>query len=308
MAQASNDIQKERFQILFNSIAGKMKYSTGAEVADALLVGKSRVTAFNIQALGKIYANRHKNFKKLKEDFKSLEDGIGEYKKWRDLLAEAEARNASVSKIKKFRKKKEEAKVALSNMLEDKNWIKGKRIKRYQKFISKFDFGGHKKDRDFVLKTLEKYLEKISKTEFDMHVLEEGNGVHELRREIRWFLMEAKVLNGTLYFRKNTQACPIEQYQNLPQRPIASSKYATINLSPLEKNPCLISQCLFLALVKKVGEYGDLKDQIEADLNLQDVLTDETPEKYKPTLEKLYHELKNSQVLDVLADEIYSCR
>jgi hypothetical protein len=192
--------------------------------------------------------------------------------------------------------------------LEERKWVKGQRLAKYRKFLKEYDFRSSKSDQKYILKFLEKALRKISNTDFDMHVLEEGNGVHELRREMRWFLIETKVLNGAIHFKKDSSICPINEYQNLPMQPIANSKYATINKSPLEKRSCLISQCLFLALVEKVGQYGDLKDEIESDLHLQDVLTDETPSQYIDELESLYDELKSSQVLDVLADQLQSCR
>ena len=59
-----------------------------------------------------------------------------------------------------------------------------------------------------MAKRLGNQLSRIARTEFDLSKLEEGNGLHELRRELRWFLIEVQVLNGLVQF-KPGRRCPI---------------------------------------------------------------------------------------------------
>ena len=302
----SNEAPLARFESSLKPLEKFLLTTLPQEAADNLIDGKSRIYTFDLQSLGKIYSNEHKTFRKLRFDFKRLEDGIGEYKKWRDILTEAQNRGVSASKLKKLEIKMLAGKEKLIELLQKDEWIEAEKIQRYRKFLSKFDFGSYKEDKENVLKFLIKALKRISQTEFDMGILEHGNGLHELRRELRWFLIETKVLNGLVAYKTPNQ-CSIDMYSSLPNQPIARSKYAILFSSPLEIKPCFISKCLFLALVQKVDQFGDYKDQIESDLNLQDVLTDETPEEYIDDLNKLYKELKSSKVLKELSTELQSC-
>lgn len=303
----AGEAQIARFEKWLTPLEKSLLTESAEEAADNLIVGKARVLTFNLQALGKLYGGEDKKFSKFKKDFKELEDGIGEYKKWRDILEEAQDRGASSSKIQKLKKKMEAGKGTLVKLLDKEDWVEAKKIKKYRKFLKKYEFGSYKKDKKIVLNLLIDDLEKIAGTEFDMTILEHGNGLHELRREIRWYLIKAKVLNGLVQYNDNPGVCSIEKYAKLPFQPIANSKYAVLYKSALEKSPCLISKCLFLALVQKVDQFGDFKDQIESDLNLQDILTDDTPVKYIDELNKLYDEMKETQVLEAMAGELKSC-
>lgn len=307
LSLSAGEAQIERFEKWLAPLEKSLLTDSPEEAADNLIVGKARVLTFNLQALGKLYGDENKKFTKFKKDFKEIEDGIGEYKKWRDILEEAQARGASASQLKKLQKKMEAGKYALVKLLDKENWVKAKKIKKYRKFLNQYEFGSYKKDKQFVLGLLIDTLEKLAVTEFDMSILEHGNGLHELRREIRWYLIDAKVLNGLIRYNDTPEVCSISRYSKLHSQPIASSKYAVLYKSPLEKSPCLISQCLFLAIVQKVDQFGDYKDQIESDLNLQDVLTDKTPTKYIDELNKLYDEMKETRIFEEMAGELKSC-
>lgn len=303
----SNEVPMARFEKSFIPLEKSLLSSDSSLVAENLIIGKSRIYTFQLQALGKLYSKKNKLFKNLKADFKSLEDGIGEYKKWKDIFVEAQARGVSASKLKKIQKNMDAGKLSLIKLLKKQEWVEAKKIQKYRKALSSYDFGNSKADKEFVLKFMVKALDNIADTEFDMGILEHGNGLHELRRELRWLLIEAQVLNGLIIYNKYPQICSIERFSQLPFLPIAQSKYAQLVRTSNDVKPCEISKCLFLALVLKVEEFGDLKDQIESDLNLQDILTDETPEKYKELLDAHYSELKSTGVLGELAAELKSC-
>jgi hypothetical protein len=302
-------IQFNRFSPWFSIIEKDLgKTESASRAAGYLLRGSSRIAAFNLQALGKIYNDNDGKFKDLRKDFKNLEDAIGEYNKWANILLEAEKRQKNKSTIKALKKKTAKAKKELQNLLLEDGWLKGNKLKFYSDFVEDFDFGSYEEDKNFVINHFDDSLTKLSQTEFEMTVLEEGNGVHELRRELRWIAIKARVLGGLFQFKDDANSCPIQDFKNLVNKPVAVSKYAKLPTSELEINPCKISQCLFLGLVEKVNQIGDLKDQIEADLNLSKDHSDKTPAKYLSELNRYYAEIHRTGLLDQLRSELISCK
>jgi hypothetical protein len=283
------------------------KQESSKQAAKSLLTGNLRVSAFNLQALGKIYESQDEEFQNIRKNFKQLEDGIGEAKKWSDLLAEGKVREVSKERLQKLESNYKKAVKELEEMLEDSGWIGSSKLSEMKSFLAAFDFGSYKQDKQFVVGQLIEDLDKLQETEFSMKVLEEGDGVHELRRELRWISIKKQVVNGLIAFKKDTQQCPISEYQSLVDSPLASSKYAILSSSAGERYPCRISQCLYLALVEKINQFGDMKDKIEADLNLVGENDDKTPKKFLPELNRLYRELKSSEVLPSLSSELSQC-
>lgn len=84
---------KARFEVWLRVLEKTLASSRNpAEVAEALLSDDNRIAAFNLQALGKIYTPQKNTFSKLvRQSFKDLEDGIGEYDKWKKSVRKVEA-------------------------------------------------------------------------------------------------------------------------------------------------------------------------------------------------------------------------
>ena len=159
-----------------------------------------------------------------------------------------------------------------------------------------------------MLSQLRDQLKGVKDTEFDLSVLEEGNGLHELRREIRWFLIEARVLNGLVGFRAASAGCPVPSLADLVNQPIADSKYSQLPGSPTETAPCLVSRCIYLALADAVEEIGKLKDEAEALNNDGGVPTDRVPEGLRARADGVYRGLRDTNALGILRDELAECR
>lgn len=323
LAQEPGTAQLARFAPWMKTLDQLLRSDTSPQkVADRLLESQARVAAFNLQALGKLYSDEDKLFDRLRSEFKNLEDAIGEFDKWRKIyekyVEKLQESGHSPAEVKEksdpYRKKAEQARRDFTKMLVDDRWVVPagsddgtSRLRAIWKSLQKdVQWLDYMKDRELMLGVLAKQLKKVDQTEFDFSRLEEGDGLHEFRRELRWFTIEARVLNGMLQFRPNPNACPIDRFAALVHdKNLTSGKYSTLPSSATEISPCLVSQCLFLAVVKMVEDVGELKDKAE---RITKGETDEVPAEIRKKAEKIYSAMKESELLPTFRDELKTCK
>jgi hypothetical protein len=312
LALASGDAQIARFTPWLETIRKPLTSSQDIDtVADALLNGETRVAAFNLQALGRLYGKQDELFKDVRSNFKEMEDAIGEYDKWVQVLKSAQQNGQNDSAIKKLKKRVKEARASFVAFLQKEEWVvsNGKsKIDKIQKSLESRSWSSYPKDRQDNLKELQAQLKKVNETEYDMTILENGNGLHELRRELRWFLIESRVLNGLVTFRKD-KTCSVEEFKDLlKDKELVTGKYSQLPQAKTETDPCLISQCLFLAIVDDVAKLGDLKDKAERLNNSSgDTESDDVPQELANEAQDIYQTLQNTQALSLLSNELKSC-
>lgn len=302
------DAQKARFapwlQILRQTLSATPQVE---ELAIQLLTNRAREAAFHVQALGKLYQESDSDFEKLRKAAKRLEDAIGKYDKWTSILKYA--KNPTTSTRQKLEAKIVDAKSALVNLLVEEPWLpvsSGSRLAKMESFIADYRWASYEEDRDLMLKALGKLAKETEDTEFDMGILEEGNGLHELRRQLRWITIGSKALNGLIVFKKNPRDCPIPFYKRLlDNKALSESKYAQLPPSPTETKPCEISKCLYLALTDYIARLGDLKDSVERE-SLGE--SDEVPSLVRRSAAVIYDELTENRLLHTLAKELKNCR
>lgn len=296
----SGEIQKARFEIWLKEIRMPLNAPTASDAADRMIQSSARNAASHLQALGKLY-ERHKRFEKLREEFKKMEDSIGEYEKWENILEKAKKKDASQDSLDRLRDKKKEAKKKLAQFLDKEGWIATSgpsKLDAIESLIDDFEWESYDQDRRKVLKELSQQLSRVDQAEFDLSRLEKGNGLHELRRELRWFLMEARALNGLIQLRSDAN-CSYEEAANW--------RYADIPVSDTEVQPCYISRCLFLGVVDSVHRLGKIKDKAEAANNISRN-SDIVPNKLEKEAHTLYKEIKSTRVMSKLQDQLATCQ
>lgn len=288
--------------ILEQPLVASLKSAEAVE--NLIAVSKSRIAAFNLQALGRTFSAINPEFSQIRFDFKKIEDGIGQIDKWKNQGLE---------------KKVIEAKKAFAQTLRDEKWYgpQGKmaglraRINELSKTV--------KQPEQKILQRLADSLTEIYKTPFDFSGLETDNGLHEYKREIRWFMIETRMLDGMVSFRPDQTSCPnvkifdlfkTKKSQSLDSieellKPIQSSKYSQLNAPQPGQMTCQISACLFYALSDTVEKIGSIKDDVEHEFG--DSGNDETPEEYKLKAEKVYEKINKTNAFNLLAAEINSC-
>lgn len=303
---AKGEAQKARFEPWISHIENTMTSNSKTEmVAGALLEGENRIATFNLQALGKLYSVQDSDFaSEIRASFKSLEDGIGAYDMWKKI--------ADKSGKAKDQERADKAKKDFAKMLEKDHWVSGgkkDRLKSIRAFLDGQKWHSYEDDKNMILAQLAEQVESIAATEYDLTRLEkddgDGNGLHELRREIRWLMIESRVLNGMLQFRKNSQDCSVADYEGLYKTSLAQSKYSTLPGSSLESDPCYIQQCLFLGLSGAVNILGEIKDAAEQDQEARE--TDTVPKELQLQAETLYKELKNTEIFSKMGQNLRQC-
>jgi hypothetical protein len=264
-AHAAGEIQRGRFQSWLVDLRRPLESSRDADrVAEALLGDSARVSSFHLQGLGTLYSEQDEAFKDFRKAFKSLEDGIGGYDKWDKILSKAEQRRAPRSQIEELRRKRDEARAEFVERLREEGWIvsgRGQtRLRELTSFLDTYRFKSYDDDRKAILKALGKQLKKVEETQYDLTILEHGDGLHELRRELRWFLIQARALGGLVIFKSDREGCPVAELEALLSGREASSTYGNLPVSRAEREPCRISRCLFVGVSDAVSELGKLKD------------------------------------------------
>ncbi|MCC7442778.1 MAG: hypothetical protein IT285_14175 [Bdellovibrionales bacterium] len=316
-AEAAESRAWGRFKPWVVDLQGLIRPGESAgETAQRLLGSSARISAFNLQALGRIYSELDPKFDEFRGELKRLEDSIGEYDKWVSVLDAASSDSgSSAADLDRLRRRVREAKLKLTEMLKEREWVveagsgERPRLQRIERFLRTFDWAEYSEDRDFVLGRLSKQLKKVDETEYDISILEHGDGVHELRRELRWFLIQARVLNGLVTFRPASEGCDVAELRPLLQQPIAESKYSALPGAGDEPETCGISRCLFIGLVYWVEELGAVKDQAEQILNASgEEESDEVPAALRERAERAYRALVRTGALGELRRELRECR
>ena len=302
---ATNALAINRIDQSIDEMAKLMEKVKGSKnPAPYLLKSPARINAFKTQALARLYKSEEKNIKKVYQDYKKLEDGIGEVAKWNDLLSFAIERNANEEKIADLKKKLSISENKLNEFLLKDGWTSGSIFsaqKENTKFLDELD---DVKERQLSLKLILKSLKKVNNTEFDMKVLEEGNGLHEFRRELRWQMYQIVNLGGLIDYKQNRLFCPLDSYERRGLNRI--NKYTEIT-KIFEEKSCYIDFCLMNEISVVVSEVGTIKDEVEGILNTTGVNDDQTPEPYLTKASAIYDHWKQNNALDLLINQIENC-
>lgn len=130
-------------------------------------------------------------------------------------------------------------------------------------------------DRVTVISRIAKESKDIAEKSYPLDDLDKG--IHQLRKDLRWVLLETQASNGLIV--RDDSSCPIPEYQGLVIAPVAASKYGVLSPSSSETNPCKITGCTYLAVVTHNLNIGDLKD-----FGLWEEQIAALLKQYKPTL------------------------
>ena len=287
--------------------------ATAEQIATAIVDGPTRVSAYNLQGLARLYEKEDKMFADMRDDFKKMEDAIGLWDKWNNVLTKANTTHAAPDVVKKLQAKRDLAAKAIVAFLKKEKWFRADggetELAKIERQLADYKWKKYKKDRAMVLGKFDDELKEIKATKYQFKHLEQGNGLHELRRDIKWVVIEMRVLNGLVVFDDAPTSCPISDYADLINQPIATSKYSQLPPSTTEKNVCKIDQCLFLGLVDLVEGIGLIKDDVEARLNTNtdDEESDKVPADVQEKVGAIYKHMVDTDLIDAVHDEIKKC-
>jgi len=230
-----------------------------------LFSNNARTPFFMLEALAKLYENLHnaKKFGKLKEQFKMIEDGLGQIDHYNWLAIAFTDKKEIPSEYYEYAKKQLDQKSAdLNKILEDKNWLSKdfKRLKKIDKVLDEIDWFKPDKEVEaissYYKKSIASITEFVSETKFCFDNVEED--VHELRRKMRWLSIYPQALQGVIQFSKDTMVAPnINKYLT---KEIVNSPYNKLPATGNNNSFLLLNKNYFLALSWMIAKLGELKD------------------------------------------------
>jgi hypothetical protein len=302
--------QIARFITWIDLIEKDLLVADPATVPDRLYKNKAREKVFNIQALGRIYKGVDPGFKKLHEHFRDLEDAIGDYQKWADYEEQGIADGATEIVLAKLKTNREAGRVRLVNTLRDSNFLPSAEgdvpyTVELRQFLMNYSWPSPKEDKKFVVTQMVDELQKIKTAVYDFSHLEDGNGVHEYRRKLRWFSMESRGLNGLITLKPKDTKCPVESWSYLVNDGIATTKYAVLPPSLTEPDPISLTPCLYIKVARLVEDVNGIKTKFESAGTMSETeTTDLIAEPDRLVVEAWYNDMMANDLIGRLQMEL----
>ncbi len=252
----------ERVLVHTAKIDGILRGETNAnKLVDLVMSRDIRRQVFLLEGAAKLYTEIHgKPAERVYVVAKRLEDHLGHFSMTKSNHDTAIKVGADPRAIAVLKADMDGSRATLKGILE-KEWMpdaKG-RIPALRDVVEDWGeakWGSADKDLKAVKSELSRRLSKIESTPYDMNELEDG--IHELRRDLRWFPIYAESLNGL--FQLDATSDPIAAYKDMLTAPIATSKYVNLPCADREKEPVTISKSVYCALMQLTLDLGTLKD------------------------------------------------
>lgn len=299
-------------------------------LGDSLIDGNARNQLFRLESLLRLYTREFPDFEKYRRDVKELEDGLGAYtfaadslsfgkdrfKKENQTQAPDAARKAEQEKVLEgLEKKKEMARVVFAKLVE-RSTLASDLPELRSVVRSSLAGWSPSKDLGFVNHELQRTLKKVRYGRFDFNKLEDG--IHEFRRQLRWFPLLIDSLDGLILVRDDPPGvCPVPALEALAGSGAAKHRYSNPAHGFPATHPCTISRCLLWPVTKTIRDIGNIKDEAQGNAAvesaLDDVYTDVassnrvTPQEIARAT-AIRTELFSSRALDTLMDQLSSCK
>lgn len=231
------------------------------KLVDVAMSKDIRRQVFLLEGIAKLYTEIHgKPAERVHIVAKRLEDHLGHYSMTKSNFEMAGKVGADPKAIAVLKTDMENSRAALKNVIAEDWTVDAKgRLPAMRDVVEDWGeakWGNSEKDLAAVKGELSRRLSKIESTPYDMNELEDG--IHELRRDLRWFPIYAESLNGL--FQLDDKQNPIAAYKDMLAHPIASSKYVNLPNADREKNPIELPKSVYCALMQLTLDLGTLKD------------------------------------------------
>lgn len=214
----------------------KMGSGSSDTQAQNLYRAKGRGDAFAVQGVARLFDKENDVFKDLKKDAKALEDILGKIDKW-DSLRNRSAMNTEMRNLGSFIREKN-----LSTRLGD-----------YSKKISTISIS-EADTRRIVVDGIKDEIHDIIKKSYDFTYGE--TGLHELRRNLRWPLIELDAFKGHFSIRPST--CRSSDLFNIGKK----SEFVSLKSNML-RGAQEVNYCSYIEIVGAVAYLGKVKDGLE---------------------------------------------
>ena len=230
------------------------------KLIDKVMAADLRRHVFLLEGIGKVYERRLDEAADAGVSAKELEDALGGLSATRTNLAYAVHTKAPPAVLAHLVKAEKDAMRDLKTLLVEQ-WMPDKRgrIPALAEMIEELGdakWGSYADDKKYLRGELVRRLAKVSDTDFDMGQLE--TGIHELRRQLRWFPIYAEAVNGLIQL--DVTKNPVAAYEPMLQVKLATSKYVDLPDDGREVDAIRVSKSLYTALMQLTLDLGGVKD------------------------------------------------
>lgn len=289
-AQAAGLSFIENFEQRSQKLEKVLVQSESAKIAAESILSQAsayRTVVFQVQAMGRVLSGVHPDFNFLRFEFKKLEDGIGEHKKWVELSNEEKQAEA----LQKF-----------TNLLTSEAWIgeSGKFMTLKTQFsdaIARQQITEVEVLRYWIFEA-----NKIKEKKYDLGLLEGKMGLHEFKRDLRWVLLEMMVFPNVIGLDTNVETCPLSKKHIDYAMEAKDLKYAKLVSAKEAESSAAVSACLASTLAHFVDDIDALKTDSEK--FLKDHADNKVPADVKEKALEAYKLFKKSKVMDLLIDQL----
>jgi hypothetical protein len=235
------------------------------QMVKSLAAHDARREIFHLEALLRLYSKENKELEPALARVKALEDVLGDVSIPANAI-EALTKMSGPQPVIDVLKKTWEQKLEAVNKAVARDWAPGadglsEGVKKVIKDINKADFGSDAHDRKFVAKALSNHVGKIRDEHYSMKVL--GDGVHALRRQLRWTTLYAEALDGTV------QEGPVKHHDSAYVKVLGHKdleklyQMSGFAIAKEGEEPILLPAELYAGLQKSTYELGVIKDDVE---------------------------------------------
>ncbi len=236
------------------------------KLVDNMLTNDLRRTVFLLQGQMRLYGDLiGPQGKDLEAKAKALEDALGNTLLYQGLMKTAEEKGASPKVKAYFAGQLDLTRKALTDLVAA-HWTpdpaKGGQIDAVDDFLkvmSDVDWPGYNKDAEYLADQIRAHVETTSEKSFDMTDM--ANGIHALRRALRWTHLFYEAAGGLVQLDANKN--PVPEFTALLDAEVAKSKFMTLPDPAREKDPVKLSKSIYVANLDAMLKLGALKDRGE---------------------------------------------
>jgi hypothetical protein len=262
----------ERWNAPIAHLAQMVQAAPSAEaLAETFSSKNARIFTFHLEALLRMYEKHYPELREPHDRIKALEDRLGAYVDTSERIKFAEASHADSLTLTRLKAEHEAARGAFSTYLAKQGWTKDSSFSALdliQEAIDRVTPPTAKQDEKWIREALQDQLDRTQK-DFDMTQLQGNSGLHELRRQMRWFLLTVQALHGKVLLDEHdvysVKGKPKEKLRAFLDHPMAQSPYVTTvvpvsGVKPLFKIP----KWAFIQLTELTEDLGTVKELAEA--------------------------------------------
>lgn len=256
---------RARFEFQLTKIEQLLsKSQTQGNPALWLFLNDFRTPMFMLEGLSKMYAQFHdkKEFTKLKDTFKEVEDMLGAVDYYAALVREFSTNENIPNNVIEYLREKTHQKLAqLNSILNDKNWLNGKQLKSMSLLFDKMKWQKEEGEivelKEFYHEQIQKIQEFMTETTFEFKDME--SEVHELRRKLRWLSIYPQGLQGAVQLSDNESIG--NNFKKYLSVEIINSPFNILPVSEKNQYFLILEKNNFFALSWMIAELGKIKDK-----------------------------------------------